>query len=130
MTQLSGAVLNDGKANIVDLLDPATRNTSGNPRHIGWGSSGTAATITQAGLLSGHPEARSLCVVSQPATNNLLVSGVIEATAARTVREVVLFSAASGGVGIARATHTQRDLLAADRVEYIIACIQEDDSES
>lgn len=114
-----------GQAKVVDVL--TTDNTA---RHIGWGSGGeTAAAVTQTGLVSANPEARTAGTISQPAANTHRVVGTIEATAARDVDEVAVFDAATNGNMVVRGTFTALSLITADRVRFTIDLVFKDTSE-
>lgn len=114
-----------GQEKVVDIL--TTDNTW---RHVGWGSGGeTAAAVTQTGLTTANPEARTAGTISQPAANTHRVVAIIEATAARDVDEVAVFDASTGGNMIVRGTFTALTLITADRVRFTIDVVFKDSSE-
>lgn len=112
-----------GQAKVALLLAADTK-------YVGWGSGSTDFAVTQTTLVSANPEARTSGTVSNPATNTHRVVAVIEATAARIVREVGVFDAPTGGNMPVRGVRaTDLSLIAGDRVRYTIDTIFRDSSE-
>lgn len=98
------------------------------PVYVGWGSSATAPVRADTGLIAPHTEARVAATITRvtgPApsiTNDTLQAvALIQANAAKTVREVILADAVTGGVTWFRATHGDQVLdSAAEGVQYTI----------
>lgn len=120
------AVFTDaGQDKVVALL--LSNNTV---RHVGWGSGSTAPGVGQTALVSANPEARTAGTISNPSSNTHRVVAVVEATAARIVREVGVFDASTAGNMCTRATRaTDLSLLAGDQVRYTIDTVFKDSSE-
>lgn len=124
VAEVSKVFSDAGQAKVVALL-----LSNATVKHIGWGSSSTAAAVGDTTLVSANPESRTSGTISNPATNTHRVVGTVEATASRTVAEVGLFDASTAGNLCVRATHTSRSLIAGDQIRYTIDCVFKDSSE-
>lgn len=114
-----------GQAKVVALL-----LANDTVKHVGWGSGSTDFAVTQTALVSANPESRTSGTISNPAGNTHRVVAVIEATAARTVREVGLFDAATNGNMAVRGVRaTDLSLITGDQVRYQIDIVFKDSSE-
>lgn len=125
MAQVSAVFGDPGQDKVVALL-----LANATVKYLGWGSSSTAAAVTQTTLVSANPEARTTGVISNPATNTHRVIGTIEATAARTVAEVGLFDASTNGNLCVRATFTSKSLITGDQVRFTVDAVAKDSSEA
>lgn len=120
---------NNGQANAVDVLDPATRGAQVSTYYGGWGSGATAPAVAQSALVSENAEARVAATVSQPAADTLRWLWEVTATGNRTVNEFGVFTASSAGVMLIRGTLSTLNIETGDRVEFTIDLTFKDVSE-
>lgn len=120
---------NPGQAQAVDLLNTATRSGVSTTYYGAWGSSATAASVTDTALGSENPESRVATTESQPAANTWRNLFEITATGNRTVNEAGVLDASSSGNLILRGTHATLNIETGDRVEYTFDLLLKDQSE-
>jgi hypothetical protein len=120
---------NNGQANAVDVLDPATRGAQVTTYYGGWGSGATAPAVTQTALVSENAEARVVTTVSQPAADTLRWLWEVTATGNRVVNEFGVFTAATAGIMLIRGTLSTLNIETGDRVEFTVDLLFKDISE-
>ncbi len=114
-----------GEAEVVDRIDGTQTATD---FFIGWGTggSGTGSTATKAdtALEAEATEVRGTAVASQPAADKNQWVATITETTGKTIEEVGLFTLATVGVMIIRATHAAVTLATGDAIQYTFSLEQ------
>jgi len=104
-----------GEEILTDILD----GTIALPTwHGQWGTGGSGAAKGNTALGVAGPEARVVCVMSQPTTDTNRFLSTITATGTRAVIEFGLFTALSAGTLIARSDFTAINVVVNDRIEF------------
>lgn len=131
----TGVFTNGGHGYTVDVLDPATRAAAAVPSyHLAWGSGTGVLNVTNA-TLTEHPEPRVAAQVRQQDTNGvaqadmLRLTAQITATGNRNVSEAGYFTAATGGIMLARVLFPTIPIETGDRLEADVALHFTDSSE-
>lgn len=119
----------NGQANAVDVLDPATRGAQVTTYYGSWGSGATAPAVTQTALVTENAEARVATTVSQPAANTLRHLWEVTATGNRVVNEFGVFTANAAGTLLIRGTLSTLNIETGDRVEFTVDLVFKDVSE-
>jgi hypothetical protein len=98
------------------------------PKYVAWGTGTTAAANTDTGLQTAAAEARTTGTSSRTQTNVAndtyqVIGKITCATAGKSITEVALYDAATGGTGFMRATHDAFVLAVGDSIEYTIKTV-------
>lgn len=115
------AITNGGKAQVVDVMDPATRAGIAATYKGAWGSGSVAPALADT-TLTENPETRVTTTITQQTTSTagdtIRHVWTVTATANRTVNEAGVFDAAAAGVLFYRGTHATLNIETNDQVTY------------
>lgn len=106
-----------GKAWMIDKLD---ETLSVNADFVAWGTGAGTAAVGDTTLFTEASEARVQGTQSQPAADTKRVVATLTADAAKTITNVGLFTALSGGTLVVKKDFTGVPLALGEKIEFTI----------
>lgn len=120
---MAQAIPNSGKAERIDVLDPATRGAQVTTYYGDWGSGSGAPALADTGITAfGSPEARVACTITQQTTSTagdtIRFVWTVTATATRAAQEAMVNTASSSGILVYRGTYPLLNIETGDQVIF------------
>lgn len=119
---MANVITNLGKRVITSLM--RADGTYSEPLYIAWGTGSGTASATDTALFTAAPEARTTGTSSTATTtttnDTYRITGRVTATASRTITEVGLLTASTGGTLYQHSDFSGISLLADDFIDFTI----------